>query len=32
MRKLLTGYAVGFNRRHKRHGHLVGTLPGRGKI
>ncbi|MBU2498278.1 MAG: hypothetical protein KKE57_05210 [Proteobacteria bacterium] len=22
MRRLLTGYAVGFNRRHKRHGHL----------
>ena len=22
MRKLLTGYAVNFNRRHKRHGHL----------
>ena len=22
MRKLLTGYAVRFNRRHKRHGHL----------
>ena len=22
MRKLLTGYAVSFNRRHKRHGHL----------
>lgn len=22
MRKLLTGYATGYNRRHKRHGHL----------
>ncbi len=22
MRRLLTGYAVGFNRRHHRHGHL----------
>ncbi len=22
MRRLLTGYAVGFNRRHRRHGHL----------
>jgi len=22
MRRLLTGYAVSFNRRHKRHGHL----------
>src|SRR4030042_6823068 len=22
MRKLLTGYAVHFNRRHRRHGHL----------
>ena len=22
MRKLLTGYVVNFNRRHKRHGHL----------
>jgi len=22
MRKLMTGYAVSFNRRHKRHGHL----------
>ncbi len=22
MRKLLTGYAVNFNRRHRRHGHL----------
>ena len=22
MRKLLTGYAINFNRRHKRHGHL----------
>jgi hypothetical protein len=22
MRRLLTGYVVGFNRRHKRHGHL----------
>jgi REP element-mobilizing transposase RayT len=22
MRKLLTGYVVRFNRRHKRHGHL----------
>jgi hypothetical protein len=22
MRRLLTGYAVGFNRRHQRHGHL----------
>ncbi len=22
MRRLLTGYAVGFNRRHLRHGHL----------
>jgi len=23
MRKLLTGYAVNFNKRHRRHGHLV---------
>ena len=22
MRRLLTGYAVSFNRRHRRHGHL----------
>ena len=22
MRRLLTGYVVSFNRRHKRHGHL----------
>ncbi|OIP29015.1 MAG: hypothetical protein AUK23_11730 [Deltaproteobacteria bacterium CG2_30_43_15] len=22
MRRLLTGYAISFNRRHKRHGHL----------
>jgi putative transposase len=22
MRRLLTGYAVGYNRRHRRHGHL----------
>src|SRR5574337_291505 len=22
MRRLLTGYAIGFNRRHRRHGHL----------
>jgi hypothetical protein len=22
MRKVLTGYAVNFNRRHRRHGHL----------
>ena len=23
MRRLLTGYVVSFNRRHKRHGHLL---------
>jgi hypothetical protein len=22
VRKLLTGYAIGYNRRHRRHGHL----------
>jgi hypothetical protein len=25
MRRLLTGYAVSFNRRYKRHGHLLQT-------
>ena len=29
MRRLLTGYAVGFNRRHKRHGQLFqNRYPG----
>jgi REP element-mobilizing transposase RayT len=28
MRRLLTGYVLSFNRRHKRHGHLFQSLQG----
>ena len=32
MRRLLTGYAVQFNRRHRRHGHLFQNRPARHRL